>query len=208
MRRSTAVAIVGVALAAAAIGAGTALHRGQDSGDEGRLGEGSSASVSAASARPSSALEELELRLDATPGSRRTVVAFELAQGRALRLHTVETARGETCLIDEEEGVGLGSTCLENGLFAKRPVAFSINSNGGPGRVRDLYLVGLAAPSVGSVVVRRTDGSSVELELGRRNAFLYQASAVDLEQELVPSAIEVYAHDGRLVEAIEIPGVR
>lgn len=207
MRGPTGAAIVGVALAiAAAIGAGAALERGDGGGEGPQAGEASAVSISATSSPPSSALEALELRLHAVPGTRRTMGALELAHGRTIRLHTVETARGETCLIDEDASLGLGSTCLENGLFARRRAAFSVNSNGGPGRLRELQLVGLAAPDVGSIVLIRSDGSRSELALGRHNAFVYESAVAELERGAVPSGLAVYSRSERHLETIEIPG--
>ena len=201
--RSIGVAVIAAVAVSAAV-AGVVAVVGEGGSRLGTRSPDGLPKTVALPAEPASALEALERRLDGVPGSRRHVGEFDLGGGRTLRLHAIATVRGATCLIDDEDGVALGSVCLDRG-FERRRVAFSINSSGGPGRSGELYLAGLAAPEVGAIVLARTDGSSVRLAVGRSNAFLYEASAADLARDVLPSRIDVYARGGRLLERVDIP---
>lgn len=169
----------------------------------------STASISAAvPATAETALGRLELRIGARPDTRRSLGKFELRSGRTLRLYTVETTRGEACLVDADERSGAGSTCLENGLFGARRVAFVVNSNGGPTRFSELQVVGVAHPSVHSIRLARTDGSAVDVGLNGDRVFVYDSTAEELGHDVLPSSLELYGRSGKLIESVVIPSRR
>lgn len=151
------------------------------------------------------ATERFESSIDAKPGSRRPLGEFTLAPGRSLHLYSVETKTGKSCLVDEDSRVGQSAGCLEDGLFGQRRAAFSLNTDGGPDRFDELYLVGVAAPGIRGVDVVETDGSHHSLELTSERAFLFQSSPSDLAAGVYPKALRLYSAAGRLVETITFP---
>lgn len=144
----------------------------------------------------------------AKPGTTKDIGRFVLRGGRELRLRTYETADGMSCLEDREGTSGPGATCAEGGLLRGRRAVYSITFDGGPARFARLYLLGLAAPGIGSVAVQMTDGSVVRAALSPERAFVVESSAAELAQDVVPSALLLYGLSGRLVERIEIPTQR
>ena len=181
----------------------------------GRGDPGVSATASAprgiAASRPldaESPADQAERRLNVKEGTRKAVGQFTLRGGKTLRLDTADTTDGKSCLIDDVSDVSAGSACLENGLFALRKAAFVVNSNGGPDRFNELQLVGVAAPGIGAVSVSKTDGTSVELRLTRDGAFLFESTPAELEQDILPSALQLLGRNGKLVERIAIPSLR
>lgn len=201
-------AILLVAVCSIALGAGLVIFGGI--GRDGVTGplatSGSGTPVSeAASADSLPALERMERDLKVKKGSKNAVGEFELRGGRKLRLHTVETTDGKSCLIDEDPAVGPGATCLEDGLFAFRKVALFVNSDGGPELFRELYVGGVAAPGIATVLLSMTDGSSVDLPLTRDGAFLFESTAVDLELSILPNGLRLYGSSGKLVQVVNFP---
>jgi hypothetical protein len=208
-----AVAFVALAVAVA-FAAGTGLVVFADwGGDEGARASAPSTSRSSVSnestAEPSSVLEGLEQRLKVKIGSKKTRGEFALRGGRRLRVHTADTTDRKSCLLDVQEPAEIaGAMCLENGLFGLRKAAFSVSSNGGPARFGELYLLGVAAPGIATVSVSKTDGSTVDVQLNRDHAFLFQSTPSDLEQDILPSGLRLFGSGGKLVEMIEIPSLR
>jgi len=147
--------------------------------------------------------------LSVEPGTRRGLGRFPLRGGRTLQVRTVRTTDGMSCLVNVEEPslVG-GSSCHEGSLFSPYRVLFVVNSDGGPGRFTDEYLIGIAAPEVALVALERTDGSVDETRPNAHGAFVIQSSPRDLERDALPAALRAYARDGSLVEAHEIPSPR
>lgn len=163
--------------------------------------------ASRVSAHEKPAAERFESSIDAKPGTRRPLGEFTLAGGRSLRLYSVETRSGKSCLVDEESGVGQSAGCLEEGLFGLRRAAFSVNTQGGPDRFDELYVVGVAAPGIRGVDVVETDGGHHSLELNSERAFVFQSSRSDLAAGVYPKALRLYSAAGRLVETIAIPAL-
>ena len=138
-------------------------------------------------------------------GTKRTLGEFELGAGRRVRLMTADTLDGKSCLFDDDSISGIGATCLEHGLFARRRVAFLVSFEGGPDRFSELRVVGVAASGVRSVSLVNTDGSSIELKLTRERAFLFESPAADLEARTYPTALRLYGASGKLVETVTFP---
>ena len=161
--------------------------------------------ASRVSVHEKTAIERFDSSIDAKPGSRRPLGEFTLAGGRSLRLYSVETRNGKSCLVDEDPGVGQSAGCLEGGLFGLRRAAFSVNTDGGPDRFDELYLIGVAAPGIRGVDVVETDGSHRSLELNSEHAFLFQSSPSDLAAGVYPKGLRLYSAAGRLVETITLP---
>jgi hypothetical protein len=140
------------------------------------------------------------------PGSRRELGRFVLRGGRTLRLEAAETLAGKSCLLEVDVS-GTATSCLDGGLFALHRAAFGVSSEGGPDRFTALRLAGVAAPEIASITLVRTDGSSVELGLSRRQAFVYEAAEAELAAGVLPAALVLEARSGRVVEEIAIPAV-
>jgi len=155
-----------------------------------------------------SPLERAERHLKVKEGTRKAVGQFTLRGGAKLRVHTADTTDGKSCLIDEVSDVGAGSSCLDNGLFALRKVAFVVNSEGGPERFSELQLVGVAEPGIGAVSLSKTDGTAAELGLTQDGAFLYESTPLELERDVLPSALQLLGKNGKLVQTVTIPSLR
>jgi hypothetical protein len=154
-----------------------------------------------------SALERLEHSIEMTPGTKRLLGVFELADGRSVRVSTAGAASGKACVIEEDGKGGPSAGCQENGLFGARRVAFSVHSDGGPGELDELYVVGVAAPDVRAVELVETDGRAVRLELSKGQAFLFQSTAANLAARVYPTALRLYGPSGRLLETVTFPSV-
>jgi hypothetical protein len=198
MRRVLVIALT----ASAAIGAGlvlAVLDRTTEAnrGGEGRVGARSSVSV-VPDAGPS-----LKLK----PGSRKLVGELAL-RGKNLRLETAETWDGAECLLQTEAQGGGASQCFESGLFGLSRIAFSVSSDGGPDVFRSLYVLGVAAPGVASVMLTRTDGSVVRVDLDRTRAFVIESSVEDLAANVLPARLEAFGPSGKRVDSVAIPALR
>jgi hypothetical protein len=155
-----------------------------------------------------SAARRLDRELHVAPESKRSVGEFELRRGMSVKLATATTVDGHWCLIDDQgPSGGAGSTCAENGPFARSKVLFSINTDGGPKRFTELYLLGVAAQDIRTVAVSRTDGSTVRAQPNAEGGFLFESSSTDLESRVFPSSLRLYGPSGRLVETVDIPSV-
>lgn len=154
---------------------------------------------------PLPALERLERKIKMQGESKDTVGAFELTTGETVHLHTARTDDGQSCLIDEGTLAGASATCVENGLFGIRKVAFFVNSNGGPERFSTLYVGGVAAPSIRSVAVVKTDGSTVREEVNANGAFLIESSGSELERGVYPTALRLFGPSGNVAEVVDFP---
>jgi hypothetical protein len=197
--------IVPVLAAVAALGAGGVAYQAQSSGQH--AGPSASARpVSATAEEPpaATAIERFERSIQAKAGSRRSLGELRVA-GRSVRLYSVETTTGKSCLVDEDPRVGPSAGCLDGELFDARRAAFSVNTTGGPGRYDELYLIGVAAPGVGAVALVKSDGSSVRLRLTRDRAFVFESPASELAARIHPSALRLFTPGGRLIEVIDFP---
>lgn len=142
------------------------------------------------------------------PRTRRPLGDLALRAGK-LRLERAEMSDGSECLLHAELGSGVsGSQCFQRGLFGSSRVAFSVNSDGGPGTFSSMYVVGIAHPATERVELVRTDGSVVRAELTKERTFVVESSAAELERSVLPASLRVYAGNGRLVETVEIPDMR
>ena len=200
--RTRRLLVVGVA--AVAIAAVIAALAGLDSETE-------RASVSPAGLDAGKAVS---VTADAARGSRveprtRTTLGDLALPGGKLRLERAEMSDGSECLLPAELGSGVsGSQCFQRGLFGSSRVAFSVNSDGGPGTFSSMYVVGIAHPATERVELVRTDGSVVRAELTKERTFVVESSAAELERSVLPASLRVYAGNGRLVETVEIPDMR
>ena len=154
---------------------------------------------------PLTAIERLERAIKLKSGTKKAVGEFELSTGQKVRLHTADIEDGQSCLIDEVPDAAAGASCLENGLFALRKVEFFVNSEGNPDQLEQLYVGGVVAPSIRSISVRKTDGSTAQLRLTRERAFLYESSAAELRGGVLPSELRLFGASGKLVEVLRIP---
>ena len=159
-----------------------------------------------ASEQPSaSAIERLERSIQLKAGSKKSLGEVQLSDGRRVRLFSADTDDSKSCLIEDDPETGPGAGCLEGGLFHARKAAFSVNAQGGPDRFDELYLVGVAAPSVRSVAVVKTDGDSVALELNAERAFVFESPTADLEARVYPVGLRLFGPNGKLVETVTFP---
>ena len=139
----------------------------------------------------------------------RTPLGDLALRARKLRLERAEMSDGSECLLHAELGSGVsGSQCFQRGLFGSSRVAFSVNSDGGPGTFSSMYVVGIAHPATERVELVRTDGSVVRAELTKERTFVVESSAAELERSVLPASLRVYAGNGRLVETVDIPDMR
>jgi hypothetical protein len=122
---------------------------------------------------------------------------FDLGEGRKVRLSTADAVDGTACLVEEADD-GVGSSCLDEGLFASRKVEFLVSSQGGPDRFTALRIAGVAAPSIRAVSLVKTDGTEVQLGLNAERAFVYESPSSDLEARIYPTALRLYAANGKL----------
>ena len=181
-------------------------HVTRSPGGEGALSaRGDRVSSSRVVAREKSPTERFDGSIDAKPGTQRELGEFRLAGERSLRLYSVETRNGRSCLVDVDSSVGQSAGCLEGGLFGARRAAFSVNTQGGPDRFDELYLVGVAAPDIEAVDLVQTNGSLVRLELNPQRAFLFLSRSADLEARIYPTALRLHGPGGRLAETITFP---
>ena len=134
-----------------------------------------------------------------------TLGSFRLSTGRVATLETADATGGLTCLLDQLDLQQPGETCLQNGLFARRKVAFSVNSQGGPGRFSEMYVVGLVAPGIDSATLMKTDGSAATLSLNDEGAFVFESPADDLDAGTYPTGFRLYGPSGKLVQTVMFP---
>ena len=152
-----------------------------------------------------SPMERFERSIKMRPGTKRPLGEFELADGRRLGLYSADTTDAKSCLIDDDAVGGPSAGCLDDGLFHVRKVAFSVNSQGGPGRFDELYVVGVVAPSVRGASLVKTNGSAVDLDLNSEQAFLFESPNADLEAAIYPTELRLYGQSGKLAERVTFP---
>jgi hypothetical protein len=150
-------------------------------------------------------MERLERTIKMKRGSKTAIGAFALASGRRIELFTAETEDAHSCLIEHDTEAGAGAGCLEGGLFAARKVAFSVNTDGGPERFDELYVVGVVAPSIRSAALVLTDGREVPLRLAGEGSFLFEGSRSDLAEGTYPHQFRLFGPNGKLVETVSFP---
>jgi len=200
-----------IALAAVPVVAGAAFVRvAEDDGATRASLAASSASYgvligNVAEELSTSASERLESSIKLKAGSKKPLGEVQLADGRRVRLFSADTDDSKSCLIEDDPEAGLGAGCLEGGLFRARKAAFSVNAQGGPERFEELYVVGVAAPSIRGVALVKADGSTVALELNAANSFLFESSKPDLEARLYPVGLRLFGSNGKLVETVTFP---
>jgi hypothetical protein len=73
----------------------------------------------------------------------------------------------------------------------------------GPERFEELYVVGVAGPSIRGLPWSRA--APLALELNAANAFLFESSKSDLEARLYPVALRLFGSNGKLVETVSFP---
>jgi hypothetical protein len=194
---------------AAVVGIGLAFGRESDESPAPR-DPSSSLQVVSRSEQPRNeyAARALQRQLQVRPESKKSIGEFELQRGKSVKLTTATTVDGHWCLIDDQgPSGGAGSTCAENGPFARSKVLFSINMDGGPKRFTELYLLGVAAPDIRTVALSRTDGSTLTAQPNAEGGFVFESSSTDLESRVFPSSLRLYGPSGRLVETVDIPSV-
>ncbi len=152
-----------------------------------------------------SPIERLERSIKMKVGSKKALGDFRLSSGRNVQLSTVDTDDAKACLVEDDPVAGAGAGCLEGGLFRQRRVAFSVNTDGGPGRFDELYVVGVVAPNIASAALILTNGSEVPLRLTRERTFLYESPARDLAVGNHPVGFRLFGPSGRLVETVSFP---
>jgi hypothetical protein len=200
-----------IALAAVSVAAGAAfVHIARD-GAATRTSSATSSGRYAAhtgdvSEEPSaSAIERLEHSIKLKAGSKKSLGDVRLSDGRRVRLFSADTDDSKSCFIDDDPEAGSGAGCLEGGLFQVRKAAFSVNARGGPDRFEELYVLGVAAPSIRSVAVVKADGHSVALELNAAHTFVFESPTADLEARVYPVGLRLLGPSGRLVETVTFP---
>ena len=200
MRAFVALAVVALALALV----GYVDGRRDRHADE-RTGTPVSYTAKPAERHGATALERLERAIEMKPGTRKPLGSFTLASGRRVQLYTAETDDAKSCLLEDDSGAGAGAGCLEDGLFGARRVAFSVNTDGGPARFAELYVVGVVAPSVRSAALVLTDGREVPLRLAANRTFLFESPEADLASGVHPTGFRLFGAAGKLVETVSFP---
>jgi hypothetical protein len=138
------------------------------------------------------------------PETRNDLGRFALGRGRQVKVSSAETTDGQECLI-EDDGSGEASSCLEHGLFATRKAELVVGSMGGPEHFDELHVTGIVAPGIRSARLVKTDGTEADLELNADRAFVYDSSTIDLREQVYPTALRLFASDGRLVATVHFP---
>jgi hypothetical protein len=152
-----------------------------------------------------SPMEQFERSIKMKAGTKKKLGEFELADGRRLGLYSADTTDSKSCLIDDDAKGGPSAGCLDDGLFHARKVAFSVNSQGGPQRFDELYVVGVVDPSVRGASLVKTNGSAVSLDLNAERAFLFESPDADLGAAIYPTELRLFGQSGKLVERVSFP---
>jgi hypothetical protein len=142
------------------------------------------------------------------PGSARRVKSFRLASGREHAVFLTRSNDGEqVCLFDTDlvTGQQSGGCNDETSVFAGRKIQISVGFEGGPTQatIRDVRIVGLAAPDVASVRVELSDGTAQNLELTADRAFAWAMPQGDLDRGLQPRAVVAIGRGGRPIDRAE-----
>lgn len=150
-------------------------------------------------------MERLERAIEMKSGTKKTLGGFVLSSGRRIQLYTADTNDEKSCLIEDDPEAGAGAGCLEGGLFGARKVSFSVNTDGGPDRFVELYVVGVVAPSIRSAMLVLSDGREVSLRLTKDRTFLFESSASDLSSGIHPVGLKLFGASGTLAEEVSFP---
>lgn len=115
----------------------------------------------------------------------------------AVHLLTAPTSRGGSCLVDEgSASVGPGSSCLDTpSLFTLRPVAYLVESSGGPdpANVEYLRVVGVVKPGVDALVVQLSSGANEPVTITSTGAFAYEEPLATIHAGDLASELLVYS---------------
>lgn len=134
--------------------------------------------------------------------------AFRLHGGKRIEVFSAKTTDGRSCVLDESLDGSSGGTCLDGEPFEGRLVAFLVSSEGGPDAFTELRLSGAVAPTVHAVAVLRSDGSRANVGLTPKHAFVFESTLDELGADVLPTAIELYGANGRLLETVTVPPLR
>ena len=141
-------------------------------------------------------------------GSARRVKSFRLASGRE---HAVFLARSkdgkQVCLFDTDLVTGQqGGGCNDaTSVFAGRKIQISVSFEGGPtpATIRDVRIVGLAAPGIASVRVELSDATARTVELTADRAFAWAMPQSDVDRGVQPRAVVAIGRDGKPIDGAE-----
>lgn len=125
--------------------------------------------------------------------------------GRLLRLYRAPSQdRSKECIVLGEPL--FGASCLRGGLFADKPVAYLVWSDGGPAirDIREAHVAGLVSPEVDHMELLATDGTSVTVPLTGQRAFFYTVPQAELRQGIAPVTLLAVGADGQPLESIPV----
>jgi hypothetical protein len=108
-------------------------------------------------------------------------------------LFSVPTTSGRRCLLIES-GASTSSSCLDSpSLFTQRPVAYLVETNGGPNvaDVKSETVVGVAAHDVDALEVKLSSGDTHTLTLTRTHAFEYSEPHATIHAGDLPTKLVV-----------------
>jgi hypothetical protein len=142
------------------------------------------------------------------PGSARRVKSFRLASGREHAVFLTRSKDGEqVCLLDTDLVTGQqGGGCNDaKSVFAGRKIQISVGFEGGPtpATIRDVRIVGLAAPDVASVRVELSDGTVQNVELTADRAFAWAMPQGELDRGVQPRAVVAVGRSGKPIDRAE-----
>lgn len=142
------------------------------------------------------------------PGSARRVASVRVASGREHAVFLTRSKDGEqVCLFDTDLVTGQqGGGCNDaTSVLAGRKIQISLGFEGGPAQetIRDVRIVGLAAPDVASVRVELSNGTARRVELTADHAFAWALPKGDLDRGLVPRAVVAIGRGGGTIDRAE-----
>jgi hypothetical protein len=127
-----------------------------------------------------------------------------LGKSNAVHLLSVPTSSGGSCLISETADGHQGTSCVDTPLFAKEPIAWLEESDGGPdpATINYMRVVGVVKPGVDAVDVQLESGAIDAVSLTSRGAFDYEEPLSTIHAGDLPATLIV--HTGGQVEHIAL----
>lgn len=123
----------------------------------------------------------------------------------AVHLTTAPTSSGGSCLLSDS-AAGPAAMCLDSPtLFAQRPVAYLVQSDGGPtpANIQYLRVVGVVGARVDAVAVVLTSGTTQSLVISSKRAFGYEAPLDRIHAGDLPTKLIAY-QDGTAIETFPL----
>jgi hypothetical protein len=149
---------------------------------------------------PMSLLEQAEAHLRMIM-SQATDLGSVGAGSATEHLITAPTSSGGSCLVAQSADDGPSGSCLDTpSLFTDRPLAYLVQSDGGPDPTGINYLrvVGAAAPNVDGIVIELSSGDKEALSISSAGAFEYDEPLSRIHAGDRPSTL-IASHGGAVI---------